>query len=118
MLKSKQLFSNHLLENEYIDINLLVMTLNAIGVLKYKDTYDVINTRSKDFPLKPSVISFYENNGVCKDPIVVTDDDFCLDGRHRVAYRKEINDTVCSAYIAPKEYIPSFIKRRAVSQNY
>ena len=94
------------------------MTLSAIKVLKYENNYDVINTRCKDFPLKPSVISFYENNGVCKDPIVVTDDDFCLDGRHRVSYRKQINRTICSAYIVPKEYVPSFIKRREVSQNY
>ena len=115
MLNSKQLFSNYTLENEYVDISLLVMTLSAIRVLKYKNDYDVINTRCKDSPLKPSVISFYENNGVCKDPIVVTDDDFCLDGRHRVSYRKQINKTICSAYIVPKEYVPSFIKRRAVS---
>ena len=114
MLNSKQLFSNYTNytpENEYIDINLLVMTLSAIRVLKYKNDYNVINTRCKDSPLKPSVISFYKNSGVCKDPIVVTDDDFCLDGRHRVTYRKQMNDTICSAYIVPREYIDKFIKK-------
>lgn len=111
MLTFKQDFSNHTLENAYIDINLLIMTLSAIRVLKYKNTYDVINTRCKDLPLKTAVISFYENNGVCKDPIVVTDDNFCLDGRHRITYRKQINDTICPAYIVPRKYINKFIRR-------
>ena len=105
-------YSHHILEdNKYIDVDSLVTTLNCLRRLKYVEDYDVINTRCKDYPLKESVINHYKENGVYTAPIVVTDDNFCLDGRHRVSYRKQINDTICAAYIVPKEYVDKFIKR-------
>ena len=113
MLVFNQTFSNHSLgEDKYIDIKSLVVTLNALRVLKYTDSYDISNTQCKASPLKSSVINFYKKEGVCREPIVVTDDDFCLDGRHRVTYRKQINDPTCSAYIVPREYVNKFIKTR------
>ena len=107
-----QRYSNHILnDNKYIDINSLVTTLHCLRILKYVENYDIINTQCKDYPLKDSIMSYYKNNGICNNPIIVTDDDFCLDGRHRVAYRKEINKTICSAYIVPRKYINKFIKK-------
>ena len=108
----EQTFSKHVLDgNKYIDIQSLIRTLNALRVLEYYDNYDIANTRCKSSQLKDEVINYYKKEGVCTDPIVVTDDDFCLDGRHRVTYRKQISDTICPAYIVPKEYVNKFIKR-------
>ena len=93
-------FSRHQLSaTEYININSLVTTLNSLRLLKYSEKYDIINTRCKPIPLKVNVMEHYTNMGVGNLPIIVTDDDYCLDGRHRVAYRKLINDTICPAYI-------------------
>ena len=112
MLIPPQAFSHHLLsEREFIDIASLITTLNALRVLKYSNNYDISNTTCKLAPLKASVMSYYKNKGVCKDPIVVTDDDFCLDGRHRVAYRKQIGGTLCGAYIVPRQYVNKFIRK-------
>jgi hypothetical protein len=111
MSVSRQTFSHHILDdNKYIDVQSLIRTLNALRVLEYHDNYDIVNTRCKDYQLKEEVINYYKKEGVCTEPIVVTDDDFCLDGRHRVAYRKQINDTTCSAYIVPGEYVSKFVK--------
>lgn len=111
-LKNKYKFSNHHLEERrYIDVKLMVMSLNALRILKHDEKYDITNTQCKSTTtLNELVISYYKKEGVCTDPIVVTDDDFCLDGRHRVTYRKHINDTICSAYIVPRKYINRFIK--------
>jgi hypothetical protein len=109
----EQTFSNHTLPGDkYIDIKSLIVTLNAIRVLEYNDIYDISNTTCRDSPLKESVINFYKKEGVCKDAIVVTDDNFCLDGRHRVSYRKQIDEVYCAAYIVPRKYVNKFIKRR------
>jgi hypothetical protein len=107
----KQIFSKHHLENRrYIDIKSLVNTLNVLKLLRYESSYDVSNTICKsNTPINQNVINYYKTKGVCKYPIIVTDDDFCLDGRHRVIYRKQINDTICPAYIVPKEYVNKFI---------
>lgn len=112
MLILPQAFSHHILsENEFIDISSLIITLNTLRLVQYSKKYDITNTICKSTPLKPSVMSFYENKGVCKDPIVVTDDDFCLDGRHRVTHRKQIGEPFCSAYIVPRKYVDKFVKR-------
>ena len=42
--------------------------------------------------------------------IVVTDDDICLDGRHRVAFHKENNISTLPAYIVPRSQVDKFIE--------
>jgi hypothetical protein len=112
MLLTHKQFSPHgLKEAGFIDITSMIRTLNGLRMLNLVDRYNVANTQCKTDPLRLDVIDYFKKEGVCTDPIVVTDDDFCLDGRHRVTYRKQINDTICSAYIVPREYVNKFIKK-------
>ena len=104
-------FTRHRLSAEkYINIEALVRTSNALRTLKYYDEYNITSTKCRSDPLKESVMAYYKNKGICKFPIVVTDDDYCLDGRHRIAFLKESNNMICPAYVVPREYINKFIK--------
>lgn len=112
MLIPHQLFSHHILQDDqYIDVKQLVITLNALRLLVYDASYNISETTCKEYPLKSDVMSYYTSNGVCRMPIVVTSDDYCLDGRHRVSYRKQTADIFCPAYIAPSDYVIKFIKQ-------
>ena len=105
-----QTFSrHHLNKNTYIDVPNLMLTLNCLRLISYKEIYDITNTDYKQSQINHNVLAYYKNIGLCKDPIVVTDDDFCLDGRHRIIYRNNISETTCPAYIIPRKYVDKFI---------
>lgn len=109
--KSKSYSRHWLDDNRFINVNHMMITLNCLRLISYKENYDISNTECKiTDPLKESVMSYYKNEGVCKDPIVVTDDDFCLDGRHRVAFHKENNISTLPAYIVPRSQVDKFIE--------
>lgn len=104
-------YSRHVLDhNRSINIDKLMKTLNCLRLVTFKEDYDITNTEYKSASLKESVMSYYKNEGVCKNPIVVTDDDFCLDGRHRVAFHKENNISTLPAYIVPRSQVDKFIE--------
>lgn len=103
-------YSNHYLsETSYIDISTLVVTLKTLRKVQYVEAYNITNTTCQTFPLKESVMNYYNKCGVYTKPIVVTDDDHCLDGRHRIAYHKESSSITCPAYIVPQSYVNKFI---------
>jgi len=112
MYKYKASFSRHWLDdNKSINVDKLIKTLNCLRLITFEENYDISNTRCKtSFPLKEHVLNYYRTEGICKDPIVVTDDDFCLDGRHRVAFHKENNISTLPAYIVPRSYVDKFIE--------
>jgi len=105
-------YSRHWLDdNRFINVSHMMMTLNCLRLISYKENYDISNTECKiTDPLKEHVLNYYRTEGVCKNPIVVTDDDFCLDGRHRVAFHKENNILTLPAYVVPRSYVDKFIE--------
>ena len=111
-----QRFSNHWLgedeehSNQCIDVYQMIKTLHCLRLVSFEKNYDISNTTCKTWPLKESVMSYYKNEGVCNYPIVVTDDDFCLDGRHRIAFHKENNISTLPAYIVPRSQVDKFIE--------
>lgn len=111
-----QRFSNHWLgedeehSNQCIDVHRMIKTLYSLRLVSFQKNYNISNTTCKTWPLKPDVLNYYRTEGVCKDPIVVTDDDFCLDGRHRVAFHKQNNVLKLPAYIVPRSYVDKFIE--------
>ena len=104
-------YSNYYIsENSYININSLMLTLKTLKKIQYTEAYNITNTTCQSFSLKESTMQYYKNSGVCKDPIVVTDDDHCLDGRHRIAFHKENNISTLPAYIVPRSQVDKFIE--------
>jgi len=108
----KPVYSRHWLGNDkFIDVRSMMTTLNCLRLVSYEENYDITNTRCKtSYPLKDHVLNYYRTEEVCKHPIVVTDDDFCLDGRHRVAFHKQNNVLKLPAYIVPRSYVDKFIE--------
>lgn len=104
-------YSNHYIsDTKYINISSLILTLSALRKVKYVEEYNINNTTCQTFPLKESTMNYYKTYGVYTKPIVVTDDDFCLDGRHRVAFHKENNIFTLPAYIVPRSQVDKFIE--------
>jgi hypothetical protein len=104
-------YSNHQLTlRSYINVSSLMNTLKALKKVQYVEEYDITNTTSQTFPLKEITMNHYRKRGVYPKPIVVTDDNYCLDGRHRIAYYRENNINICSAYIVPRSQIDKFIE--------
>jgi len=104
-------YSNHYIsDTKYINISSLMLTLNALRKVKYVEEYNINNTTCQTFPLKESTMNYYQTKGVCKHPIVVTDDNHCLDGRHRVAFHKQNNVFTLPAYVVPRSYVNKFIE--------
>jgi len=104
-------YSDHYLtDKSFIDVTSLIRTLKTLKKVSYTETYDITNTICQTFSLKENVMNYYNEYGIYKEPIVVTDDDYCLDGRHRIAFLKESNIMICPAYVVPREYINKFIK--------
>lgn len=104
-------YSDHYLTSRtHINVSSLMRTLKALKKVQHIEVYDISNTTCQPFPLKENTMQYYKNYGVCKHPIVVTDDNHCLDGRHRVAFHKQNNVFTLPAYIVPRSYVDKFIE--------
>jgi len=104
-------YSNHQLTlRSYINVSSLMRTLKALKKVQYVEEYDITNTTSQTFPLKEITMNHYRKRGVYTKPIVVTDDDYCLDGRHRIAFYKENNISTLPAYVVPRSQVDKFIE--------
>lgn len=116
MFKLNEIFSNHhIFENGehvgWIDVHGLMLTLRSLKKIDYQEKYCIKNTILKDYELKEDVLAYYKKYGVYDKPIVVTTENFCLDGRHRVHYNLSCGNNFCKAYIVPHNMIKSFIKK-------
>jgi len=95
-----QRFSNHWLgedeehSNQYIDVYQMIKTLHCLRLVSFEKNYDISNTTCKTWPLKEYVMSYYKNEGVCKNPIV----------------HKENNISTLPAYIVPRSQVDKFIE--------
>ena len=111
-----QRFSNHWLgedeehSNYCINVHQMIKTLHCLRLVSFEKNYDISNTTCKSWPLKTSVLNHYQTEGVYTKPIVVTDDDYCLDGRHRIAFYKENKISTLPAYVVPRSQVDKFIE--------
>ena len=114
MFKSNEVFSNHhIFENGnhagWIDVTSLMLTLRSLNEVKYHEDYCIENTSLKDDELKKATLDYYEKYGVCNKPVVITTENFCLDGRHRIYFNLLNNIQHIPAYVIPHERINTFI---------
>ena len=116
MFKSNEVFSHHcILENGdctgWIDITLLMFTLRALNKIEYQKKYCIKDIELKKDNFKKDTLEYYEKYGICDRPIVVTTENFCLDGRHRVHASRLKGEECIKAYIVPHNLIETFIKK-------
>lgn len=109
-----QRFSNHVLPNgKEIDVSRLILVCHYSKTIRFEKV-DINNITVKDSPLKQSSLDYLRGIAnlagfVNQKPIVITDDYFCLDGRHRLTVCKENGIDKISCIIVPKDDINRFI---------
>lgn len=116
MFKSNEAFSNHYLfkNGEYIgwiDVTSLMLTLRTLNKVEYHENYCIKTTTTKKDDLKQSTIGYYQKFGICSRPIVVTTNDFCLDGRHRIHCNRMNKIYNIPAYVVPHKEINQFTNK-------
>ena len=109
-----QRFSNHVLPNgNEIDISRLILVCHYSKTLR-TEKVDINKITIKDAPLKQTSLEYLRkvasiSSFVDQKPIVITDDCYCLDGRHRLTVCKENGVDKISCIIVPKDGIDRFI---------
>jgi hypothetical protein len=116
MFKLNEVFSNHhIFENGkhvgWIDVHNLMFTLRSLKKIDYQEKYSIENVKLKDDEFKPDTLEYFEKYGAPNKPVVITTENFCLDGRHRIHYNRLKGNQYMKAYVIPHELIDSFIKK-------
>lgn len=109
-----QSYSNHRLPNgSKIDIRKLVMFCHYSGKIKIK-MVDPGTITTKSTPFKSDTINYLGGLSnfeqvVTGKYIVITDENRCLDGRHRVHLAPKHGVKLLPAIEVPEEYVNNFI---------
>ena len=109
-----QRFSNHNLPNGYkISVERLVLACYYSKKIK-NEKLDINSITIKDVPFKKRALGYLRSvadieSFVDKKPIVITDEYYCLDGRHRFTVCKEKGVSSINCIIVPSKDIDRFI---------
>ena len=109
-----QRFSNYVLpDGRELDVKRLVLFCQYSKSLKTK-VVDIYDISVKNLPLKESVLSYLRtvpgfHNMIESNYIVITEDNHCIDGRHRLHICSEKSIGYIKAIVVPTEDINSFI---------
>jgi hypothetical protein len=104
-----QRFSNHILpDGREINVSTLISTLNSLGMVRLVERYDISRTTYTNTNFKTCVMKFMET--IIPDiPVVITSNNHCIDGRHRIQSNLNVRNYHIPAYIIPHEMICKFI---------